>query len=114
MDTIYIGDIPSEYHFAVFGSNYIDLYNTPTLQGTLDYYRVFLYDNTFAYDHRTTTYNQYNYSTAQFINTTDNYMYRRDFPSIMFMSVVYAIIIILCLNIVTSVFKRGGVFSGLL
>ena len=28
MDTIYIGNIPTEYHYARFGSNYIDLFNT--------------------------------------------------------------------------------------
>ena len=31
MDVLYIGDIPQDYHYAVFGNNYIDLYNTTDL-----------------------------------------------------------------------------------
>ena len=27
MDTLYIGDIPSEYHYAVFNNGYIDFLN---------------------------------------------------------------------------------------
>lgn len=114
MDVLYIGDIPQEYHFAVFGSNYIDLYNTPNLIGTLNYYRVYLYENAFYYDFRQTTYNQYYSSTAAEIKVTNDKMYRRDFPSIMFMSVIFIMIIILLFNMVSSVFKKGGVFSGLL
>ena len=50
MDTLYIGDIPEEYHFARFGSDYIDLFNTDTIVGNRDYtyYRVYMYDNLFA------------------------------------------------------------------
>lgn len=114
MDVLYIGDIPQDYHYAVFGTNYIDLYDTANLQGTLDFYRVYLYENQFAYEKRTTTYNQYYYSTAKDIEVTNNYMYRRDFPSIMFMSVVYIILLVFLFNIVSSVFKRGGLLGGLL
>lgn len=114
MDVLYIGDIPQEYHYAVYGSNYIDLYNTPNLQGNLNFYRVYLYENQFAYEQRSATYNQYNYSTAKNIDVTDNYMFRRDFPSIMFMSTVYIILLVFLFNIITSVFKRGGLLSGLL
>ena len=114
MDTLYIGDIPKEYHFAVYGSNYIDLYNTSNLQGTLDFYRVYLYDNLFAYEQRTTTYSQYFYSTAQNIDVTDNYIYRRDYPSIVGISFVSIILIVFLFNIVSSSFKRGGLLGGLL
>lgn len=114
MDILYIGDIPQDYHYAVYGSNYIDLYNTPSLQGSLDFYRVYLYENQFAYEHKNTTYTLINSNTAKNIDVTDNYIYRRDFPSIVFMSVVYVILIVFLLNLVTSVFKRGGLLSGLL
>lgn len=114
MDILYIGDIPKEYHFAVYGSNYIDLYNTINLQGTLDYYRVYMYENQFAYEKRTTTYNQYYYTTAQNIDVTDNYLYRRDFPHILTSVFIFSIFFIFLLNIFTSIFKRGGVFGGLL
>lgn len=114
MDTIYTGDIPSEYHYARFSNNYIDLYKNEHLTGYQDFYRLYLYDNTFIYDHLSTNYTQYNETVATYINTTDNYMYRRDFPSIMIMSFIYIILLVFLFNIVTSVFKKGGLLSGLL
>lgn len=52
MDTIYTGDIPSSYNNAIFGSNYVDLYNTNYISAnsSVTYYRVYFYDNTFVYD----------------------------------------------------------------
>lgn len=48
MDTLYIMDIPAEYHYAVFGNDYITLYNQPSAQNqTLHYYRV--YNNSLGY-----------------------------------------------------------------
>lgn len=114
MDKLYVGDIPQEYHFARFSNNYIDLYKTDRLEGYQDFYRLYLYDNQFMYEHLNTTYSQYNTTIATYVVTTNDYMYRRDFPSIMFMSVVYVCIIVILFNIVTSVFKRGGLLSGLL
>ena len=39
MDTLYIGDIPEEYHYAVFNGDYITLYNTNNFypNNTYDY-----------------------------------------------------------------------------
>lgn len=114
MDTLYIGNIPKEYHYARYGNNYIDLYKNQNLTGYQDFYRVYMYQNSFQYEHLNTTYNQYNETIATSISVTDDYLYRRDFPSIMFMSFIYVILIVFLLNIVTSVFKKGGIFSGLL
>lgn len=114
MDKLYIGDIPKEYHFARFGTNYIDLYKNEQLTGYQDFYRLYLYENQFMYEHLNTTYTQYSQTIATFVETTDDYMYRRDFPSIVFMSVVYVCILVMLFNIVTSVFKKGGLLSGLL
>lgn len=113
MDTLYIGDIPQDYHYARFGTNYIDLYNTPTLSGTKDFYRVYMYDNYFAYDTGTTTYNYQTYY-ARDINVTDNKWYRRDMPFICLETAILIIFFIFIFNIVTSVFRKGGVFGGLL
>lgn len=114
MDKLYIGDIPKEYHFARFNSNYIDLYKNQNLEGYQDFYRLYLYDNQFMYEHLSTTYSQYNTTSATSIDVSDNWYYRRDMPSIMFMSVVQVCIIVILFNIVTSVFKRGGLLHGLL
>lgn len=108
MDKLFIGDIPSEYHYAIFSDNHIDLYKQQELTGYLDYYRIYMYDNSFQYDHRYNTYNQYNTTMATYVNVTNDFMFRRDFPSIMFMSVVYCCILVMFLNLVTSVFKKGG------
>lgn len=114
-DTIFVGsDIPLEYHWARFNNNYIDLYKNEHLTGVQDFYRVYMYDNLFEYEHLQTTYTQYNETVATFVDTTDNWLYRRDLPSICFLGLIEIMIIIILLNLVTSVFKKGGVFSGLL
>lgn len=51
MDTLYIGDIPQEYHFALFNNGYIDLYNTSQLNnGTYNFYRVYTNAGGFTID----------------------------------------------------------------
>lgn len=114
MDKIYVGDIPSEYCYAIFHDNYIDLYKQMNIQGSLDFYRVYLYNNLFEYEHKYEIYDNTNDEIATYVSTTDNYLYRQDMPDIMFMSIVYVLIIVVLLNLVTSCFKKGGVFSGLL
>ena len=84
MDKLYIGDIPKEYCYARFSDNHIDLYKNLELTGVQDFYRIFMYENSFQYDHLTTTYTQYNQTIATFVNVTDDWHYRRDLPSIMF------------------------------
>ena len=113
MDKLYIGDIPKEYCYARFSDNHIDLYKNLELTGVQDFYRIFMYENSFQYDHLTTTYTQYNQTIATFVNVTDDWHYRRDMPSIMFMSVVEVCILVILFNIVTSVFKKGGLLHGL-
>ena len=108
-DILYVGDIPSDYKYAIFGDNYIDLYKEIHLQGTLDFYRVYLYDNLFEYEHLSETYPNNNTTIATFIETTDNYMYRRDFDSICFIGLLNVLVIVLLLNVVTSVFRKGGI-----
>lgn len=117
MDKVFIGDISNNYKYAQFGSNYIDLYNTDILyaNNTYNYYRVYFYDNTFLY---TTGVNQRgNYSATQYLQeipVTNDIRYRRDFPDIMLMVLVYLVIGIWLLNLITSGFKKGGVLHGLL
>lgn len=114
MDKLYIGDIPSDYHYAVFSGDYITLYNKSSGNNeTLDYYRIFTNDRGFYYTKGTTNFNYY---TTYFddIEVTDNFLYRRDFPDILFCVLVFSLFFIFLINIFTSVFKRGGVLGGLL
>ena len=114
MDTIYIGDIPSEYHFARFGSNYIDLFNTNHLDNnhTYTYYCIYMYDNLFEYDVRSQQGGYYN-ETLQNVNVSQNKVYRRDFGDI---CVIIALMVgfgVWLLNLLTSVIRKGGVLGGL-
>ena len=114
MDKLYIGDIPSSYCYARFSDNHIDLFNTPNLQGFQEFYRIYNFDNAFYYEFLNTTFTEYTQTTATQVEVTNDWYYRRDMPSIMFMSVVEVCIIVLLFNIVTSIFKKGGLLSGLL
>lgn len=114
MDTIYIGDIPKEFHFARFGTGYIDLFNTDTLVNnrTYTYYRIYMYDNLFAYSVGSTT-GSYSSQTLQNVNVSDNKVYRRDFGDICIMVALLLGFGLWLLNLITSVIRKGGVLGGL-
>ena len=114
MDKLYVGDIPQEYCYAVFSDNHIDLFKTLTLTGIQDYYRIYLYQNSFQYEHLQTNYSDIATIVPTFVDVTDDWLYRRDMPSILFMGVVYCCILVILFNIVSSVFKKGGLLGGLL
>lgn len=115
MDTIYIGDIPEEYHFARFGSNYIDLFNTNELSNnrTYTYYRVYLYDNLFEYDVRSQE-GSYYHETLQDVKVSQDKVYRRDFGDICIIIAIMVGFGIWLLNLMTSLIRKGGVLGGLL
>ena len=114
MDTIYIGDIPSEFHYARFGSNYIDLFNTDTLLNNHEYtyYRIYLYDNLFEYDVRSQQGSYYN-ETLQNVNVSQNQVYRRDFGDICIIIALMVGFGVWLLNLMTSIIRKGGVLGGL-
>lgn len=115
MDTLYIGDIPTEYHYAVFSNDYITLYNTNFLyNGTYDYYRIYTNLGGFYYVQGQTTIGNYNSITVQNVNVSDNWLYRQDIDKIFLVVFILCILFVFVFNIVTSVFKKGGVFGGLL
>lgn len=115
MDTIYIGDIPEEYHFARFGSNYIDLFNTNELSNnrTYTYYRIYLYNNLFEYDVRSQEGGGYYREILQDVKVSQNKVYRRDFGDICIMVAIMVGFGVWLLNLLTSAIRKGGVFGGL-
>lgn len=114
MDTLYIGDIPIEYHYALFNNGYIDLYNTDTLSnGTFNFYRVYTNCGGFYYRVLQQTYSGFNSTIAQDINVTNNQSYRQDFPSILFMTICFTIIGVWLFNLITSLVRKGGLLGGL-
>ena len=116
MDTLYIGDIPKEYHFAVFNGDYITLYNTDRFypDNTYDYYRIYNHGGGFYYVQGETRINNYNTLSTQDIQVSDNWLYRQDIDKIFTVVFIICIMFIFVFNIVTSVFKKGGVLGGLL
>ena len=115
MDVLYTGDIPSQFHYARYGSNYIDLYDRQTLSnGSYTYYRVYLYDNIFTYDIGTTNVSQYQTITCRNIDVSNDFMYRRDIDAIFVVVFIFVLFFVFLTNIFTSIVKRGGVFGGLL
>lgn len=115
MDTIYIGDIPREYHYARFGTGYIDLFNTNQLNNneTYTYYRIYLYDNLFEYDIRSQQGSGYYNEYLQDVKVSDNQVYRRDFGDICIIIALYVGFGVWLLNLMTSIFRKGGVLGGL-
>lgn len=115
MDTLYIGDIPSEFQYAIFNNGYIDLYNTNVLHNnTYQSYRIFTNVNGFYYEPRSVTVGQYTTTYTRQINVSDKTVYRQDFPSILFMTLVISVFGIWLFNLITSVIRKGGLLGGLL
>lgn len=115
MDTLYIGDIPSEYHYASFSNGYITLYNKSSAYNeTLSYYRIYTTNNGFFYSIGQQTFSRYDTTYFQDINVSNNWLYRNDIDKIFIVCFIIFFMFIFVFNIATSVFKKGGVFGGLL
>lgn len=107
-------DIPSDYiYLGNFTDTYFDLYNTNNPQGqTVDYYRVYYsYDDT-QYLIRSQSYSNYQSYDFPIIERTDSMFSSYNNLKIFSISFIIIFSIIFISNIVTSIFKRGGVFSG--
>lgn len=114
MDTLYIGDIPSDYKYAIFSNDYITLYNQSSATNeTLNYYRIYTNYDGFYYTTGSTEF-RFNTTTFDEIKVSDNWLYRSDIDKIFTVSFFFILLFIFVFNIVTSVFKKGGVFGGLL
>ncbi len=115
MDTLYIGDIPSEYHYAIFSNGYITLYNKSYGRDeTLNYYRIYTNNNGFFYTTGSTSFSSYNPTYFQNVNVSNNWLYRSDIDKIFTVCFIIFFMFIFVFNIVTSCFKKGGVFGGLI
>lgn len=115
MDKLYIGDIPTSYHYARFGNGYIDLYDSQVLHNnTYTYYRVYTNDNGFYYSTNSANYSTFVTEYAQPIEVTDEVFYRSDFPNIMIMTFLFVLFGVFLFNIITSLIRKGGLLGGLL
>ncbi len=115
MDTLYVGDIPLEYHYAVFNNGYITLYNKPSaINENLYYYRVYTNNNGFYYSTGYQSFSRYDTTYFQDIKVSNDWMYRTDIDKIFIVCFIIFFMFIFVFNIVTSMFKKGGVFGGLI
>ena len=115
MDSLYVGDIPLDYKYAVFSDGYITLYNQPSANNeTLNYYRVYTTNNGFYYSTGITDFGRYTTAFFTPINTTNNWLFRSDIDKIFTVVFIIAFMFIFVFNIATSIVKKGGLLGGLL
>lgn len=115
MDVLYTGDIPSEYHYAIFNNGYIDLYNSPVLHNnTYTRYRVYTNVNGFYYSTDSVQVGTFTTTNTTPINVSDNKCYRHDFPNILIMTTIFVLFGVFLLNLLTSCVRKGGILGGLL
>lgn len=111
MDTLYTADIPTDYKYIYLKDGYIYLYNQPQAENeTILCYKI---DNSngFIYCHDTLKIEEL--TNFEEIETSDKFHYRTDFANILFCTCAFSVVLFFITNIVTSFFKKGGVFSGL-
>lgn len=118
MNNFYVPEgIGEDYIYIVPSNDYYDLYNTIVIEPNRSYtYYRFYYDlDNDLYTTNTRNGNNYNTQilNAITVQPTHNYIYRKDFADICIVSFIICFCIVLLLNIITSIFKKGGVLSGL-
>lgn len=115
-DKLYVNeDIPSEYQYFDFQRDYFDIYNKQSFNNeTTTVYRVYYSISPNTYYTYEKTFNQYNTSSYIPYERTSDICYRSDFPQICNVVFIFCLFFVFLINIITSFFKKGGVFSGLL
>lgn len=115
-DKLYVDkDIPSDYKYFDFHDGYVDLYNKQSFYNeSTTVYRIYYSVSPNTYYTYQRTFNNYNNYTFVEYERTSDICYRSDFPQIVFTSLSFIIVFIFLINIMTSCFKKGGVFHGLL
>lgn len=115
MDKVYTADIPKNYKYIRnVTDSYFDLYNVSTLQynRTYDFYRVYYTISPGFYQLYNTTYtSQYSTQLIEIAPTADIHS-RRDIGTIYFVFFVWVIIICSCVNLATTIIRKGGLLNG--
>ena len=110
--------VPADYKFVVPSNDYYDIYNTDYLNAnsTYTYYRFYnnLDQDMYVCLERNTSNYNYGYLNCVEIQPQSSYIYRKDYPQILSSVFILTLGFIVLLNILTSIIKKGGVFSGLL
>lgn len=114
-DILYIKDIPNQYHYADYSEYYVDLYNQPSARNeTLKYYRIYFNVSPGTYIEGTRTFGSYNTTYFDNIEVSNSWWYRNDLDVILVSVLCISLFFIFLFNIFTSIFRKGGLFGGLL
>lgn len=115
-EKLYVNEeVPDGFHFIRYGIGYYDLFNTQYLNnGSYNYYRVYYDFNQDMVTRGVLTVSQYQTYSLDQITTTHNVFYRKDIDSILTCCFIMCFLAVFLINWVTSIIKKGGVFSGLL
>ena len=115
MTKFYVNEnIPSQYHYARFGTNYIDLFDRASAQNvTLNYYRVYYTLDPDFYVQYSENFGNYYTTTFVDIQTTNNLMCRNDIDKIFICCFIAIFGMILTINLISSIIKKGGLLGGL-
>lgn len=103
--------IPDNFNYIDISSDYIDFYNSSNPLRDTTYYRVY-YNYPDLFEVFNTSWSG-NYN-LQLVETTSDFVYRPDFPQILYCSITFIIIFIFIFNIITSIIRKGGLLRGLL
>lgn len=115
MDKLFTGDIPKDYHYAIFYDNHVDLYNQNIAQNIdLPYYRIYFNAPGFVYSQGYSHFGSYISTSFQNVEVTDKWYYRKDNVNILLFTISITVASIWFVNLFTSIFKKGGLLSGLL
>lgn len=117
MDTLYIGDIPLDYHYAEIQENGdIKLWNKNYFEPNSQA-RVYLIkkniQNKFFYQTWTEQYGDTTTYIPLDINVSHKWYDRPDMLNILGLFCCVAVITLWLTNLFTSIFKKGGILSGL-
>lgn len=117
MVKIYVpAEIPENYvYIGNITNTYYDLYDRANIQGTNgNYYRVY-------YNFEPSYWQEYEYQNSSYYSTnfqsierTSSIFARPDNYKIFSVAFSFIVLVILLINIMTSIIKRGGVLGGLL
>lgn len=111
MDILYTGDIPKDYKYIYLEDGYIYLFNKLYAEDeSVNCYKI---DNKNGFLYCHDTFVAQSLVNFEEVQVTDKHYYRTDFPNILLTSCLFGLILVFITNIITSFFKRGGVFSEL-
>lgn len=115
-DKIYLGSqIPDGFHYAQYNNSYITLYNQPSAQNEiLPYYRIYF---PYSYDlvsTGSTSFGSYNRTYFEDVPVSRSFFDRPDAFKIVTIVFILTFFALFLFNLFTSIFRKGGIFGGLL